>query len=76
MSADKKRRNPGAFIAIGVCFMGAGVALNAALQEQGAVGAGTGLIGVGVVFLVIGAVQKRRSGLGGTVDEDDDQRTV
>ena len=52
--------NPAAFIAIGVCFMGAGVALVAALHSAGASGVGIGLMGMGVVFLLIGVAQKRR----------------
>ena len=54
------RKNPTAFIAIGVCFMGAGVALSAALHSSGGSAVGIGLIGVGVAFLIIGATQKRK----------------
>jgi hypothetical protein len=59
----KAKVNPNAFIAIGVCYMGAGVTLGIALQSKGTFGSwiGLGLIGVGVVFLVMGALQKRKS---------------
>jgi len=52
--------NPKALIAAGICFMGSGVALSAALHLRGGSGAGIGLIGIGVVFLVIGITRKRK----------------
>ena len=75
MSSGKQKMRPTAFIAIGVCFMGAGVAMSTALHSRGASGAGTGLIGIGVMFIIIGAVQRRkiRSGKSGG-DEDDRPR--
>jgi len=73
MPFEKTKRNPRAFIAIGVCFMGAGVALNIALHAHGAGGAGIGLIGVGVMFLVIGAAQRRKLDSSRTTREDDDR---
>lgn len=36
MSGKKRKVNPTAFIAIGICYMGAGVALFAAFQSKGA----------------------------------------
>ena len=60
MPGKNNQVNPIAFIAIGICFMGAGVALTAALSTRGASGVGIGLIGVGVMFLLIGVAQKRR----------------
>lgn len=53
--------NPRAMIAIGVCFIGAGVAFSAALHAGGASGAGTVLIGVGVIFMLIGVGHMRRA---------------
>ncbi|MBN1507498.1 MAG: hypothetical protein JW955_11665 [Sedimentisphaerales bacterium] len=60
MPGKNREKNPIAFIAIGVCFMGAGVALSAALHSKGASAVGIGLIGVGVAFLIVGATQKRK----------------
>jgi hypothetical protein len=51
----KKEPNYKAFIPIGITFMGAGVALMAAINP----GVGVGLIGVGVVFLIIGIKKTR-----------------
>ena len=59
MPVTKRPKNPVAFIAVGVCFMGAGVALSAALESGGSV-VGIGVIGVGVAFLIVGAAQKRK----------------
>jgi hypothetical protein len=61
MLDDDRKPTPTAFIAIGVCFLGAGVALTTALSSRGASGAGIGLIGIGVVFLIVGAVRRRRA---------------
>jgi tellurite resistance protein TehA-like permease len=60
MPKNNQKPNPTAFIAIGICFMGAGVALSAALSSRGAPVIGIGLIGVGVMFLLIGVSQKRK----------------
>ena len=60
MKGQSREKKPTAFIAIGVCFMSAGVALSIALHSRGASGAGSGLIGVGVMFLIIGAARKRK----------------
>jgi hypothetical protein len=60
MSGRKDQKNPIAFIAIGVCFMGAGVALNAALHSEGASAVGIGIIGIGVMFLLLGVARLRR----------------
>jgi hypothetical protein len=57
MDNEKHKTNPATFIALGVCFVGAGVALGAALHSRGGSGVGLGLIGVGVVFLIVGAIQ-------------------
>ena len=50
-----KNKNPKALIGAGVAFIGAGVALNAAVNP----GVGMGLMGIGIVFLIIGIKQKR-----------------
>jgi hypothetical protein len=66
----RKKTNPTTFIAIGICYMGAGVALAAALRENGASAVGIALIGVGVVFLVMGATQIRKGRSGKKEDEE------
>jgi hypothetical protein len=70
MQNKKKEKNPATFIAIGVCFMGSGVALSLALHARGAAGAGTGLIGMGVIFFLIGMAQKRKMESGESDTED------
>lgn len=60
MSGKNNNINPIAFIAIGICFMGAGVTLGIALNSRGAFGIGIGLIGVGLMFLLIGVAQKQK----------------
>lgn len=57
--ADQKL-NPEAFIGIGVCFMGAGIAITAALRDS-VVGAGMGLFGLGVVFLILGITKRKQA---------------
>jgi len=52
----KKEPNYKAFIPIGITFMGAGAALLAAVNP----GIGVALIGVGVVFLIIGIKKTRK----------------
>ena len=66
MQKKRRRSNPVAFIAIGVCYIGAGVALGAALQERGGFVIGVALVGIGVVFVVLGAVRKRKTDKGGS----------
>ena len=51
----KQEPNYKAFIPIGITFMGAGVALSAAVNP----GIGVGLIGVGIVFIIIGIKKSR-----------------
>ena len=71
MANRKGKMNPVAFIAMGVCFMGAGVALSISLHARGASGSGTGLIGLGVIFFIVGMAKKRKaeSGEQGVDDE-------
>jgi hypothetical protein len=49
--SEKKEPNYRGLVAVGIAFMGAGVALTASTG----VGVGTGLVGLGVVFTIIGA---------------------
>ena len=71
--ADKDREfDPAAFMGVGVCFMGSGAALTAALRESGAGAVGISLIGVGVVFAILGFAKKRE--LESRRGEDDDDR--
>lgn len=72
MSSRKREVNPQATMAIGVCFMGAGVAISLALSTRGVHGAGVGLIGMGVIFLAIGAGARRRAEQGEPQASDDD----
>ncbi|MBD3336817.1 MAG: hypothetical protein GF355_14995 [Candidatus Eisenbacteria bacterium] len=64
MSSREKKANPQAFIGAGVCFLGAGIAITFALRDSIA-GAGMGLFGLGVVFLVTGVTLKRKQESGG-----------
>lgn len=61
MPGKKREVNPSAMIAVGICFMGAGTALTAALRGRGTPGAGVGLISLGVILLAIGAGAKRKA---------------
>lgn len=49
--SEKKEPNYRALFAVGITFLGAGVALTAATG----VGVGSGLVGLGAVFMIIGA---------------------
>ncbi|MBE0685977.1 MAG: hypothetical protein IH585_08250 [Anaerolineaceae bacterium] len=72
MSGKNRKANPNAFIAIGVCYMGAGVALSAALQSKGASAIGIALVGVGIAFIVIGIVNRQKGQSGQQKGEDRD----
>lgn len=75
MSGENRDFDPRAFIGIGVCFMGSGVALSAALGRSGAGAVGISLIGLGVIFLLLGISKKRelesRDGQAGDEDRPD-----
>jgi hypothetical protein len=62
MENEGRKRKPGALIAMGICFIGAGGALVTALSHQGAHSTGIGLVGVGVVLLALGLRMKREEG--------------
>ncbi len=70
MSSKKLKVNPTAFIAIGICYLGAGVALGAALKSEDASVIGIALVGVGIAFMVIGIVN-RQKGQSGQQKGDD-----
>ena len=70
MPSKSQAKNPISFIAIGVCFMGAGVTLSVALDSRGASGVGIGITGIGVMFLIIGATQMRKVQSGKPEDEE------
>ena len=59
MPGKSREFNPGAFIGVGVCFMGSGVALSAALRQSGAGAVGISLIALGIVFMILGFSKKR-----------------
>jgi len=73
MPEAKQKMNPGAFLGVGVCFMGAGVVFLAALRESGGAGVGAGLIGLGVIFMILGAAQKRKLESGKSAGAEDDR---
>lgn len=58
--SGKKEINPTAFIAVGVCFIGAGLTLSIALESEGASVIGLALIGLGVVYVLLGASRRRK----------------
>ena len=65
--------NPTAFIGVGVCFMGSGVALTAALRESGGGAVGISLIGLGLIFMILG-INKRRELEARDSETEDDER--
>ena len=60
-------------LGVGVCFMGAGVALSLSLRESGSAPVGIGLISLGVVFFAIGAGAKRKAELGKSGGDEDER---
>ena len=71
MSKKTRKANPRAMLAVGICFMGAGVALSLALRESGSAPVGIGLIGLGLVFFAIGAGAKRKAELDESRGDED-----
>ena len=70
MPRKTREADPRAMLAIGVCFMGSGVALSLALRESGAAPVGIGLISLGLVFFAIGAGAKRKAESGESGGDD------
>ncbi|MBD3367164.1 MAG: hypothetical protein GF405_03175 [Candidatus Eisenbacteria bacterium] len=68
--SDDKRALPVVFIALGISFLGVGVAMSAALAQSGLPMAGMGMFGLGIVFIVLG-VAKRREARRQNGDEDE-----
>ncbi len=60
MSGKKQKVNPTAFIAIGICYIGAGVALGAALESNSGPVIGIAITGIGIIFLVLGIVNRKK----------------
>jgi len=52
----EKKPNYKAFIPVGITFLGAGVALMAAVNP----GVGAGLIGMGIIFIILGVKNKEK----------------
>ena len=73
MSRKPREADPRAMLAVGVCFMGAGVALSLALRKSGSAPGGIGLIGLGLVFFAIGAGARRKAELGKSRGDEDDR---
>ena len=61
MPKRERETDPRAMLAVGVCFMGAGVALSLALRKSGSAPVGIGLISLGLIFFAIGAGAKRKA---------------
>ncbi len=73
MPRSSRNGDSHAMLAVGICFMGAGVALSLALRESGSAPVGIGLIGLGLVFFAIGAGAKRKADSGESGGSDDDR---
>ena len=73
MRSANREGNPKAMLAIGICFMGAGVALSLALRDRGTAVPGIGLISLGLVFFAVGAGAQRKAESGKS-GEDEDER--
>ena len=70
MPGEKKKTNPNAFIAIGVCYIGAGIALGTALEAGSGSVIGISITTIGIVFLVLGIVNKRKTSSSTTNQEE------
>ena len=73
MAVKEREVNPAAFMGVGVCLIGSGVALAAALGQSGARAVGISLIGLGVVFAILGFAKKREPASREDVDDSDDR---
>ncbi|MFC2095566.1 hypothetical protein ACFLSW_03920 [Candidatus Bipolaricaulota bacterium] len=59
MPSESREANPMAFLTVGLCLVGAGVAMGVALMSRGAGSLGLVLIACGVCFVAIGFGKKR-----------------
>lgn len=59
MPTESREANPMAFLTVGLCLVGAGVVMGAALMSRGAGFMGLVLIACGVCFVAIGLGKKR-----------------
>lgn len=59
MPGETRKANAMAFLAVGLCLVGAGVVMGAALTRRGAGVMGLVLIAAGVCFVAIGLAKKR-----------------
>jgi len=55
MPEKDRPSDPRVLLSVGICFMGAGLALSFALRESGRAPVGIGLISLGLIFFAIGA---------------------
>ena len=53
---NKKVKNPKGMIAVGICFMGAGVAISSSANNS----AGYGLVALGFIFMIVGFSNKKK----------------
>ena len=75
MSDRKPQQNPAAFLPIGLCFLGAGIAIGlpAMVAGNAIAGVGAGLMGLGVIFLLLGLSQKKKAESGRMVGDEDER---
>jgi len=71
MPGEARQGDSRAMLAVGLCFMGVGVALSLALRKSGSAPVGIGLMGLSLVFFAIGAGAKREAELGESGDDDE-----
>ncbi len=60
MFGKKRRSNPTAFIAIGICYIGAGIALGVALENDGSTAIGISITAIGIIFVILGVVNRQK----------------
>jgi len=73
MPDTRRDVDPRAFIGVGVSFMGAGVALAAALSDSSGPAVGIALFAIGVVFFASGLARRRKLESVGKRSGDDDR---